>query len=406
MINVIDSMCGSGKSTKIFKMMQDMYAENNNKRFLYVTPFLSEIDERVPKELPNMNFKTPENKGSGKLSSLCDLVTKGDNIATTHVLFSVLTPEIVDQIIKMQYILVIDEAIGCVGLLDNELKKSDTTALIKSNMVYVDDENRGRLIWNEVDYPDHDGKYAKIRSMCNMSMLYCYADTFLMFEYPPKLLKELEQVFVLTYLFDGSDMRCWLDLNKMDYKYLDNESLGLMSEKDIKADIRKKLEILTNRSLASKKQQRGTLSSTWYKNAKSETIKTYKGMLRSCVVQQKAKAGEVFWTTFKDNQVVMSGAGYTKGVSEDMPSFLPMNTRATNRYADYWLCMYAINLYKNPMEVEYLNANGVNVDEDMFSLSEMIQFIWRGCIRKGEPMKVLILSERMRGLLIKWLNEE
>jgi hypothetical protein len=102
----------------------------------------------------------------------------------------------------------------------------------------------------------------------------------------------------------------------------------------------------------------------------------------------------------------MSGAGYTKGVSEEMPSFLPMNTRATNRYADYWLCMYAINLYKNPMEVEYLNANGVNVDEDMFSLSEMIQFIWRGCIRKGEPMKVLILSERMRSLLVNWLSEE
>lgn len=86
-----------------------------------------------------------------------------------------------------------------------------------------------------------------------------------MFEYP-KLLKELDNVYILTYLFKGSDMRCWLDLNKMDYKYLDNESFGLMSEKDIKADIRKKLEILTNRSLASKKQQRGTLSSTWYKN--------------------------------------------------------------------------------------------------------------------------------------------
>ena len=70
-------MCGSGKSTKLFKMMQEMYDKNHNKRFLYVTPFLSEIDERVPKELPNMNFKTPENKGSGKLSSLCDLVTKG-----------------------------------------------------------------------------------------------------------------------------------------------------------------------------------------------------------------------------------------------------------------------------------------------------------------------------------------
>ena len=111
MINVIDSMCGSGKSTKMFQLMQEMYDENPNKRFLYVTPFLSEIDERVPKELPRMNFKTPENKGAGKLSSLCDLVIKGDNIATTHVLFSVLTPEIVDQIIKMKYVLVIDEEV-------------------------------------------------------------------------------------------------------------------------------------------------------------------------------------------------------------------------------------------------------------------------------------------------------
>jgi hypothetical protein len=44
------------------------------------------------------------------------------------------------------------------------------------------------------------------------------------------------------------------------------------------------------------------------------------------------------------------------------------------------------------------------VDSDMFALSEMIQFIWRGAIRQGKPMKVLILSERMRNLLIKWLE--
>lgn len=405
MINVIDSMCGSGKSTKMFQMMQEMFDDKPNKRFLYVTPFLSEIDERVPKELPSMNFKTPENKGSGKLSSLCELVTKGDNIATTHVLFSVLTPEIVDQIIKMQYVLVIDEAIGCVGLLDNELKKSDTLALLKSNMVFVDEENRGRLTWNEDDYPNHDGKYSKIRSMCNMSMLYCYADTFLMFEYPPKLLKELEQVFVLTYLFDGSDMRCWLDLNSVPYTILDNESLGLKSEKDIKEVIRNNLTIVSNRTLDNLRQRDTTLSASWYDKAKPDEIKKYKAMLRSCVVQQKSKVGDVFWTTFKDKQKVMSGAGYTKGITEDMPSFLPLNIRATNKYANYTLCMYTVNLYKNPIEVGYLRYNNIRVNEDDFALSEMIQFIWRGCIRKGEPMKVLILSKRMRGLLEKWLNE-
>lgn len=406
MINVIDSMCGTGKSTKMFHMMQEIFDKDNTKKFLYVTPFLTEIEERVPSTLPTMNFQSPENRGRGKLGDLEYLISNNHNVATTHVLFGLFTPKIVDMLVEKQYHLVIDEAISSIGVLSNDFKTSDTKALLKSNMVVCDGSARGKLTWNEEDYPEHDGKYGKIRSMCQLGMLYHYKEQFLMFEYPPKLLKELDNVYILTYLFKGSDMRCWLDLNKMDYKYLDNESLGLMSEKDIKADICKKLEILTNRSLASKKQQRGTLSSTWYKNAKSETIKTYKGMLRSCVVQQKAKAGEVFWTTFKDSQVVMSGAGYTKGVSEEMPSFLPMNTRATNRYADYWLCMYAINLYKNPMEVEYLNANGVNVDEDMFSLSEMIQFIWRGCIRKGEPMKVLILSERMRSLLVNWLSEE
>ena len=40
-------------------------------------------------------------------------------------------------------------------------------------------------------------------------------------------------------MFDGSDMRCWLDLNNVPYTILDNESLGLKSEKDIKAEIRK-----------------------------------------------------------------------------------------------------------------------------------------------------------------------
>lgn len=404
MINVIDSMCGSGKSTKVFQIMQEMYKENPNKRFLYVTPFLSEIDERVPQELPNMNFKTPENKGCGKLGNLSDLVIKGDNIATTHVLFSVLTPELVDRIIKMQYVLVIDEAISCVGLLDNELKKSDTTALLKSNMVYVDDENRGRLNWNEVDYPDHDGKYSKIRSMCNLSMLYCYADTFLMFEYPPKLLKELECVYVLTYLFDGSDMRCWLDLNNVPYTVLENQSLGLRSEEDIKDDIRKNLNILTNRTLKGLRQRDTTLSKSWYEKAKPDEVKKYKAMFRSCIVTNKAKAGDVFWTVFKDKQKVMQGTGYTKGVSENMPSFLPLNIRATNKYADYSLCMYGVNLFKNPVEVGYLRYNNIRVNEDDYALSEMIQFIWRGCIRKGEPMKVLILSDRMRKLLENWLE--
>lgn len=404
LISVIDSMCGTGKSTKMFELMRQKAKTAPNVKFLYITPFLSEIDERIPKELPELDFYTPENKGKGKIGDLKSLVMDGRNIASTHVLFSKLTPEIVDLLIYKQYILVIDEAISCVGLLDKNLVPTDTRDLLKSGMVIVNPDKRNQLSWNEVEYPEHDGRYSFVRNLCNLGVVYCYADTFLMFEYPPKLLTELKEVWVLTYLFQGSDMRCWLDLNNIPYQVVDNNSLGLLSEDKLKEIIRTNLEIVVNRNLTNSRQRKGTLSKSWYDNADKESIDKYKAMMRSCVVTTKAKAGEIFWTTYKDYQTKMQGAGYTKGVSEDMPAFLPMNIRATNDYRNYTLCMYAVNIFKNPVEVNYLESNGIEVDEDVFALSEMIQFIWRGAIRQGKHMKVLILSERMRDLLIKWLE--
>lgn len=404
LISVIDSMCGTGKSTKMFELMRQKAKTTPNVKFLYITPFLSEIDERIPKELPELDFYTPENKGKGKIGDLKSLVVDGKNIASTHVLFSKLTPEIVDLLIIKQYILVIDEAISCVGLLDKNLVPTDTRDLLKSGMVVVNPDKRNQLSWNEAEYPEHDGRYSFVRNLCNLGVVYCHADTFLMFEYPPKLLSELNEVWVLTYLFQGSDMRCWLDLNNIPYQVVDNNSLGLLSEDKLKEIIRANLEIVVNRNLNNSRQRNGTLSKSWFDNADKESIDKYKAMMRSCVVTNKAKAGEIFWTTYKDHQTKMQGTGYTKGVSEDMPAFLPMNIRATNDYRNYTLCMYAVNIFKNPVEVNYLESNGIKVDEDVFALSEMIQFIWRGAIRQGKPMKVLILSERMRNLLIKWLE--
>lgn len=404
MINVIDSMCGTGKSTKIFEIMREQSKKDKDKRFLYITPFLSEIDERIPKELPEMDFWTPENKGKGKIGDLLTLVKQGKNIASTHALFGNLTPALVDILIEKQYVLVIDEAISCVGLLDKSLVPTDTRDLLRSGMVRVNTEKRNQLSWNEDDYPNHDGRYAFVRNLCNLGVVYCFADTFLMFEYPPKLLSELHEVWVLTYLFNGSDMRCWLDLNDISYTVVDNASLGLKSEREIKQMVRDNLILLSNRNLDKKQQRATTLSKGWFDKAKKEEVDGYKAMLRSCVVSQKAKAGEVFWTTYKDYQTRMQGTGYTKGVSEDMPAFLPMNIRATNDYRNYTLCMYAVNIFKNPVEVNYLDSNGISVDEDTFALSEMIQFIWRGAIRQGKPMKVLILSQRMKNLLEKWVE--
>ena len=404
LIKVIDAMCGSGKSTAIFKLMNSRFIEDLSSKYIYVTPFLSEIDTRIPEELPLLDFKTPINVGNGKLESLKSLVKNGSNIATTHVLFSMLDVEVVDMIVDAGYILVIDEALNCIRQ-ESDLTKRDIEALLKSGMVNVDYGKRGKMCWNESFYPEHDGKYKDVRNMCHLGVAYTFKDRFLMFEIPPKLLQDLPEVYVLTYLFAGSDMRCWLEMNNIEYSYMDNFELGLVPESELKAIVRDNLTILEPRSLKSDNQRNGTLSKTWFDKASKEPIKKYKNMLRSVVSHLKIKVGEVFWTTFKSHQTKLQGNSYTKGISDDMPAFLPLNTRATNDYRDYRLCMYACNVFKSPVLVDYITSHGVNVNEDIYSLGEMIQFIWRGRIRQNQPMDVLILSHRMRNLLKEWLYD-
>ena len=45
------------------------------------------------------------------------------------------------------------------------------------------------------------------------------------------------------------------------------------------------------------------------------------------------------------------------------------------------------------------------MDEDLFALSEMLQFIWRSAIREGKDIHLYIPSSRMRGLLETWLDK-
>ena len=54
----------------------------------------------------------------------------------------------------------------------------------------------------------------------------------------------------------------------------------------------------------------------------------------------------------------------------------------------------------------YLHDYGYDIDQKVFATSEMLQWIWRGCIRKGEPMIVGIASKRMYNYFCEWLNED
>lgn len=60
----------------------------------------------------------------------------------------------------------------------------------------------------------------------------------------------------------------------------------------------------------------------------------------------------------------------------------------------------------NPMVKQFFVNNGVDVNEEGYALSEMLQWIWRSAIRNNEPINIYIPSSRMRNILEEWLDNK
>ena len=113
----------------------------------------------------------------------------------------------------------------------------------------------------------------------------------------------------------------------------------------------------------------------------------------------KSKVKDNLWTTFKMSKDYLKGKGYSGG-------FMPINIRATNELKHKYAVAYLANRYLNPVIKNFFIDNNIEVDEDAFALSELIQFIFRTRIRDDEEIFVYVPSKRMRLLLKKWLKEK
>lgn len=88
-----------------------------------------------------------------------------------------------------------------------------------------------------------------------------------------------------------------------------------------------------------------------------------------------------------------------KIVSCNDNSFVEVNARATNRYRDRRYLAYMVNLFPSPIYYNFFQEKGVAPDKDRWSLSMMVQWIWRSAIRDGKEITIYVPSGRMRGLL-------
>jgi len=417
-IEVISAIMGSGKSTLFMKRMKDGTV---NTPVLYITPYLNEVN-RILENCEGFYQPVIDGTHESKVESLVTLLEEGVNIASTHMMLNGLPQEAFDALRSNDYMVVIDEAVSCIN--NFTIHANDYKMLIDKGLIEVDPKTR-LATWN---YHPNDTltAYKTLQAAIKSGAVY-FPDRAAsklgvlayVWEFPTQIFKEANKVLVLTYLFEGSLMKPYFEANDLPYVVLDNKELGLGCEREALAMARALIEISyygKNNSIGKSEKlvkplNDMTLSSTWYGDCKpfnksKDTKKNASHIRRAAVAKNmknvltngwKYESKDIIWTAYKKVKSECTPRSYGD-------RFVAFNLRATNDYAHCKGVAYCVNPSINPEWTKHLNFRGASFDKDLWALSEMVQLLWRGCIRNGKPMKVFIPSIRMRTLLENWLN--
>lgn len=63
-------------------------------------------------------------------------------------------------------------------------------------------------------------------------------------------------------------------------------------------------------------------------------------------------------------------------------------------------------MYENPLIKQWFRDYGIEINENLYALSQLVQWIWRSAIRNGERVSLYIPSSRMRTLFEQFLHQD
>lgn len=395
-IHIVDAPCGAGKTSSAIKIMN---SDKYNK-FLFITPFLKEVD-RIKEECKNKTFYEPQTKGN-KLNSIHWLLDKNKNIASTHALFLNFNDYTIQLLKQKDYILILDEVTSVVEIMD--ITKKDLTNILE-NYAHVED---GLLIWDDMEY---SGKFGEVMRMSLNKCVGIYGDTALIWCFPIEIFKSFKEVYILTYMFDAQIQKYYYDFYEVtyDYKYVELINGQYTFTDNVKLyEIKKKyknlINICDNEKLNSIGESDTALSVAWFTRDKFNINKPLIKALKNNIYNYfrtitKSSSESNMWTTFKNFKKLLQGNGYSRG-------FVSVNVRATNEFKHKTNLAYCANIYMNPILKQFFSQKDVKVNESKYALSELVQWIWRSAIREGNHINIYIPSQRMRTIMINWLNNE
>jgi len=371
-IKIIDYPCGSGKTTRMIENFKE------DRKYLVILPLLSEID-RVIEASKGIEFVQPDendNAQGTKTSSLESQLLLGNNIATTHEIYERLVP------------------------------------MVKAGLV------RPTMKWWHHRDDVSDTLSPKILNFAETGYLYLQEGKMFIWALPQSILTAGRSVTLMTYKSEGSMLLAYLRKLGLPYEVSHDNQL----EENFRARAAELITIegipaLSKTNFSYTAQVKG-MSSPSYTTKIARSLKNLRE--RKLV---GVDINNILLTSKKDawNKAANDNNPHTEDEDETSKknikpgvfakesrmkdaNWIANTTRGTN---DYMRCSHFIYLYDQNINfiVARWLGDSLKALNDAYALTELIQWVWRSRVRRGESITLYLPSPRMRQLFEAWLYD-
>ena len=400
-VTIRDYPCGSGKTTS---MIEGFFSDL---KYLVIVPSLTEVVRVIEwsKSIPFQQPRVNDNDAGTKTKSLETMVLQRQNIAATHSLFECLVP-LARQGLLSDYDIIIDEVPDVVELVATKSKMSIEEFYLNTGCMTVDTETglvKPTSKWWSMRDDFDDTLATKILNYANTGCLYLLEGHLFIRAMPKELLTAGRTTTILTYKSEGSVLSSYL--RKLDVPVEvanDNQREEAFRKKAAELITIKDIPALSKLSLSHSGQLDGMSKSNYcrtvvnaLKNLRGRQLKDVpaENILITCAKEGWYKKGnDGVAGPFASGSKLFQGANWIGKI-----------TRGTNKYAHCSHLIYLYDQHMNPYVARWLEDNTKAFD-DAYALTELIQWVWRSRVRKGQPITLYLPNPRMRRLMEQWLG--
>lgn len=435
-VTIVDRYMGSGKTTGIIAAFRP------DRKYLVVVPLLSEITRMI--RGASVPFFQPINAASAdaqtapdypqdarcrtKRESLQALVQAGRNVVCSHELFSALG-SIAQEGLLAEYHVLIDEVLNVAEV------KTGITQTRKIACSPGRDHDTG---WRELYLDDGfisicpdtgrisptdkwRGLVEKLAGNLSQTMFHAaeagrlYTDQdgmskeIILSELPPALLTGCRTIKVHTYMAEGSFMAAYMRRHGIAYRTEFNAVEDAAFRKRARQLVTVhpmprlkdlKFSFSAQAKEAGRRKPGVDVPQALYRMQRTEG--ELKGVDKDKIMLTCAKA---CWYAKGNEELGRSGPFALGSRLFDGSHWVPNTTRGTNDYAH---CSHLIYLWDQHASVHVSRFLGVDDERhrEMYAVAELLQWVWRSRVRRGEPITLFLPSARMRRLWSRWLDGE